>query len=103
MKTKLALACQGGGSQTAFTAGVIKALCEDRNRIRDHFDIVSVTGTSGGALCAFFLWYAFKKGDECLWKRLIDFWENNTAQTFQERFFNNSFIKALKLTNAGTI
>lgn len=26
-KTKIALACQGGGSQTAFTAGALKALC----------------------------------------------------------------------------
>ena len=25
-KTKIAIACQGGGSQTAFTAGVLKAL-----------------------------------------------------------------------------
>jgi predicted acylesterase/phospholipase RssA len=28
VKTKIAIACQGGGSQTAFTAGVLKALCE---------------------------------------------------------------------------
>ena len=28
MKTKIAIACQGGGSQTAFTAGVLKALCK---------------------------------------------------------------------------
>jgi NTE family protein len=103
MKTRLAIACQGGGSQTAFTAGVIKALCENRNRLRNHFDVVSVSGTSGGALCAFFLWYAFKKGDDCLWKRLIDFWEDNTAQTFHERFFNDSIIKTLKSINAGSI
>jgi hypothetical protein len=28
MKTKIAIACQRGGSQTPFTAGVLKALCE---------------------------------------------------------------------------
>ena len=27
-KTRVAIACQGGGSQTAFTAGALKALCE---------------------------------------------------------------------------
>ncbi len=27
-KTKIALACQGGGSQTAFTAGAVKTLCQ---------------------------------------------------------------------------
>ncbi len=103
MKTRLAIACQGGGSQTAFTAGVLKALCENRNKVRERFDIVSLSGTSGGAICAFLLWYAFKKGDECLWKRLIDFWQDNTAQTFQERFFNDAVIKTLKLASAGLI
>jgi predicted patatin/cPLA2 family phospholipase len=45
-KTKIAIACQGGGSQTAFTAGALKALCEAR--IADEFEIVSMSGTSGG-------------------------------------------------------
>jgi len=103
MKTRLAIACQGGGSQTAFTAGVLKALCENRNQVRDGFNIVSMSGTSGGAICAFLLWYAVKKGDKCVWKRLIDFWQDNTAQNFQERFFNDSVIKALKLTSTGLI
>ncbi len=103
MNPRLAIACQGGGSQTAFTAGVLKARCENRNRVREHFDIVSMSGTSGGAICAFLLWYAYKKGDECLWKRLIDFWNDNTAQTPQERFFNDSVIKALKLASAGLV
>ena len=48
-KTKIAIACQGGGSQTAFTAGALKALCEAG--IADEFEIVSMSGTSGG-LCA---------------------------------------------------
>jgi NTE family protein len=48
-KTKIAIACQGGGSQTAFTAGALKALCEAR--VADEFEIVSMSGTSGG-LCA---------------------------------------------------
>jgi len=103
VKARVALACQGGGSQTAFTAGVLKALCEDKNRLRDRFNFVSLSGTSGGALCAFFIWYAFKKGDECLWKRLIDFWQDNTAQTPQERIFNDSAINALKLVSQGLI
>ena len=103
VKVRVALACQGGGSQTAFTAGVLKALCEKNNKLRDYFNVVSLSGTSGGALCAFFIWYAFKKGDECLWKRLIDFWQDNTAQTPQERIFNDSAINALKLVSQGLI
>ena len=101
MKPRVAIACQGGGSQTAFTAGVLKALFE--NRIQDRVDVVSLSGTSGGALCAFFVWYALRKGDDCVWKRLIDFWQDNTAQTPQERFFNDSVIKTLKSASRGRI
>jgi NTE family protein len=101
IKPRVAIACQGGGSQTAFTAGVLKALFE--NRIQDRFNIVSLSGTSGGAICAFLIWYSLKKGDDCVWKRLIDFWEDNTAQTDQERFFNDSVIKTLELTSRGLI
>jgi NTE family protein len=103
VKTRVAIACQGGGSQTAFTAGVLKALCENKNKLLDHFTPVSVSGTSGGALCAFFLWYAAKKGDECLWKRLIDFWQDNTAQTPEERSFNDFAINTMRLVGQGLI
>src|SRR6185369_12205708 len=54
-KTKIAIACQGGGSQTAFTAGALKALCEAQ--VADEFEIVSMSGTSGGAVCAVLVWY----------------------------------------------
>jgi NTE family protein len=101
MKPKVAIACQGGGSQTAFTAGVFKALFE--NQVQDHFDIVSLSGTSGGAICAFLTWYALKKGDIPVWQRLLDFWEDNSAQTYQERLFNDATIKTLELVSKGNI
>jgi len=100
-KQRVAIACQGGGSQTAFTAGALKALFD--NKIQDHVNIVSLSGTSGGAICAFLIWYAMKKGDDCVWKRLIDFWEDNSAQTPQERFFNDSVIKTLESISRGLI
>jgi NTE family protein len=101
MKPRIAIACQGGGSQTAFTAGVLKALFE--NKVQDRVNIVSLSGTSGGAICAFLAWYALRKGDACVWKRLIDFWEDNTAQSPLERFFNDSVIKTLELASRGLI
>jgi NTE family protein len=100
-KPRVAIACQGGGSQTAFTAGVLKALFE--NKVQDHFNIVSLSGTSGGAICAFFIWYALKKGDAVVWKRLIDFWQDNAAQTPQERLFNDSAIQTMRLISQGMI
>jgi len=99
IKPKIAIACQGGGSQTAFTAGALKALFE--SDVRERFDIVGLSGTSGGAICAFMIWYAMRKGDDPVWKRLIDLWTDNTAQTFQERLFNDSVIKTMELISKG--
>jgi NTE family protein len=47
----IALACQGGGSHTAFTAGVLMELLAHDDR-----DIRALSGTSGGAVCAFLAW-----------------------------------------------
>ena len=43
----VAIACQGGGSHTAFTGGVLQRLLADE----DH-RVVALSGTSGGAVCA---------------------------------------------------
>lgn len=41
-KPKIAIVCQGGGSQTAFTAGALKALFEAG--VHDGYEIVSLSG-----------------------------------------------------------
>ena len=86
-KLKVAIACQGGGSQTAFTAGALKALCQEQ--VAEEFDFVSISGTSGGALCATLIWYAAMKGERPLWGRMIKFWEENTAQGPAEHAINH--------------
>lgn len=48
----IGLALQGGGSYAAFTSGVLKALLNRRRRFLAPDDILSVSGTSGGALNA---------------------------------------------------
>jgi NTE family protein len=98
-KPKIAIACQGGGSQTAFTAGVLHALTEAR--IEKDFDIVSLSGTSGGAVCATLLWYALKKGDERVWDRLLAFWHDNMPQSTGERWFNEGIIRHVKAVHSG--
>ncbi len=100
MKTKIAIACQGGGSHAAFTAGAFQALFE--NNVQDQYEIVSLSGTSGGALGAALVWYALKKGENPV-RRLLDFWQDNTAQTAQERLFNDFTIKALEYTSKGIL
>lgn len=100
MKSKIAIACQGGGSQTAFTAGVLKAFFE--NKVQDKCDIVSLSGTSGGGICAFFAWLSLHLGhDHC--DSLIDFWQNNSAKTTREQFINNLTISWINAVNKGLV
>src|SRR3954471_9227804 len=49
---RIAIACQGGGSHTAYTAGVLGRVLES------DVDVVGLSGTSGGGLCAFVAWYS---------------------------------------------
>jgi NTE family protein len=100
-KTKIAIACQGGGSQTAFTAGALKALCEAQ--ITDEFEIVSISGTSGGAVCAALVWFALEKNENPPWGRLLAFWKDNTAQGWLEQAFNLFLVGSLRLANVGLL
>jgi NTE family protein len=99
MKPKIAIACQGGGSQTAFTAGVLHGLFEED--IQEDFEVVSLTGTSGGAVCAALVWYAIKRGELPVWKRLLSFWNDNTPLTTDEQFFNNWVVEWMRAINSG--
>jgi NTE family protein len=101
-KTRVAIACQGGGSQTAFTAGALKALCETATA-NDDIDVVSISGTSGGAVCAALVWYAFLKGERPIWQRLINFWKDNSAQSGAERAFNRFIIASSRMVNRGLV
>ena len=98
-KIKVAIACQGGGSQTAFTAGALHALGEAQ--IGKEFDIVSLSGTSGGAVCATLVWYAIRKGDAQVWDRLLAFWRENMPQSPAEQRFNDGVVRHIKAVNSG--
>ena len=98
---KVAVACQGGGSQTAFTAGVLKALGEAE--AGKQFEFTAISGTSGGALCATLIWYALRKGERPVWKRLIEFWRENTAQSDSEKFSNTFIIEWMRMVGAGML
>jgi NTE family protein len=59
-RKRVAIACQGGGSHTAFTAGVLQGLLR---RLPGDVQIVALTGTSGGAICAALAWDGLVRGD----------------------------------------
>ena len=98
-RKKIAIACQGGGSQTAFTAGALKGLAE--GGVSEHFQVVSLSGTSGGALCASLVWYALQKGDKDPTARLMRFWEANMAQSPAEKVFNHLLVDASRQVTRG--
>jgi NTE family protein len=100
-RTKIAIACQGGRSQTAFTAGALKALCEAR--VNEEFEIVSISGTSGGAICAALVWFALEKNEAPVWGRLMEFWQDNTAQSWLEQAFNQFVVSSIRLVNRGLL
>jgi NTE family protein len=54
-RRKFAIACQGGGSHTAFTAGLLAGLLAD-DVFWSHHRLVGLSGTSGGAVCASLAW-----------------------------------------------
>ncbi len=100
MKTKIAIACQGGGAETAFTAGALHALFEAG--IDKEFEIVSVGGTSGGAVCASLIWYALQNGEQPVWQRLLNFWtESNRPKSIQEQLFNQFAVSWSRLVGRG--
>lgn len=100
MKTRIAIACQGGGSQTAFTAGVFQAFFE--RQFHENYEIVSLSGSSGGGICAFFVWLALQlKQDHC--RQLSDFWQDNCARNSWELAFNESAINYLKGVLSGRL
>lgn len=56
----IAIACQGGGSHTAFTGGVLQTLLRELDPAQHR--IIGLSGTSGGALCAAVAWYWLLQG-----------------------------------------
>jgi len=72
----VAIACQGGGSHTAFTAGVLDVLLDEEEL---DVDVVGFSGTSGGAICALLAWYGMVHDDHEPGELLLDFWAEISA------------------------
>jgi NTE family protein len=85
--TNVAIACQGGGSHTAFTAGVLQGLFDDWD---DDYELVAISGTSGGALSAATAWYAMLTEDRATAiERLGGLWDDLAARTPFDRAVND--------------
>ena len=96
---RIAIACQGGGSHTAFTAGVLKRLLGDDDA-RSRYEIVGLSGTSGGAICALLAWYGLAGDDPARPGQLLDaFWSDNSATSAGEQLLNSWTLWAGALQN----
>lgn len=95
---KVAIACQGGGSHTAFTAGVLRRLFAESDL---HADVVGLSGTSGGAFCAALSWYGRVHPDHEPGALLGDFWADLAARRPLSRFVNSATQWSIGLEQAG--
>lgn len=87
MANKVAIACQGGGSHAAFTAGVLTELLSETNR--DKFDLVALSGTSGGAMCAALAWSGLISGKPDLARARLDaFWDDLETRDLLDAMVN---------------
>jgi NTE family protein len=93
---RVAIACQGGGSHAAFTAGVLGALLSPP--LRSRFELVALSGTSGGAVCASLAWAGLiTRGPDDAAERLEAFWTDLAADDPWEWWANHVTQWALRL------
>jgi NTE family protein len=101
-RKQVAIACQGGGSHTAFTAGVLKKLL--RTEEMKRYEVVGLSGTSGGAVCALLAWHHLLRGDGAGAAEALDaFWRDNSATAPHEQIVNSWILWASNLQNFVTM
>jgi NTE family protein len=98
-RRKVAIACQGGGSHTAFTAGVLKELLREWN---DGDELVGISGTSGGAFNALATWYGLVTDGEARAIELLDaLWDDLAADDLTDRLTNNWVVGLSRIEASG--
>jgi NTE family protein len=94
-RSRVAIACQGGGSHTAFTAGVLQVLL---GSLPEDVEVVALSGTSGGALCATLAWDGFLRADpQRAIRELARFWESMAAREPWDQLVNQTMVNLLNL------
>jgi NTE family protein len=104
-RKRIAIACQGGGSQCAFVAGALNTLLSDG--VQHRYRIVGLSGTSGGAITAALGWIGLLKqthGDPApVGKGIIDCWKDLSARTPIEIGFDAFGTMMVRLVEHGVL
>ncbi|WP_424016363.1 patatin-like phospholipase family protein (plasmid) [Halorientalis pallida] len=96
----VAIACQGGGSHTAFTAGVLQHLLDVWDD--DEYELVGISGTSGGAYNALATWYGIVTGDhEKAIDTLDSIWSDLATDGWADRMMNQWVTGLSRLESSG--
>jgi NTE family protein len=88
--SNVAIACQGGGSHTAFTAGALTELLAAFEGSDD--DLVGLSGTSGGAIAAAAGWYGSLAADSDPRDLLAALWDDIAATDAFDRWANGALV-----------
>ncbi|WP_432559022.1 patatin-like phospholipase family protein [Granulicoccus sp. GXG6511] len=90
-RRRVAIACQGGGSHTAFTAGVLSR-CFESDVLADY-EIVGLSGSSGAAVCALVAWSTLVRDiPEQATALLKRFWSATSTSMPVERALNTMML-----------
>jgi NTE family protein len=97
-ETNVAIACQGGGSHTAFAAGVLERLFEAWPA---GYRLVGLSGTSGGAINALAAWYGLLAEEHTPGDRLRAVWDEITAHGVFNRGVNDWLVAGSRASSSG--
>ena len=98
--TRVAIACQGSGSHTAFTAGVLQEILSEWDET--EYDLVGISGTSGESFTALATWYGLLTGGPDTAAELLDgIWDDISANGAQDRWLNTLVPSVSRMDSAG--
>jgi NTE family protein len=100
MTTNVAIACQGGGSHTAYTAGVLETVLPHLHAA-DDCRLVGLSGTSGGAVSALAGWYGYLSGGgEGAVETLRNLWADVAVSDPYQRLLNDWVVWGSRLQHS---
>jgi len=92
-RNRIGIACQGGGSHTAFTAGVLQGLLAS---FPQDAEVAALSGTSGGAICAALAWDGLVRGNPQQGiDKLKSFWHAMAATEPWDQLANHTLMSMM--------